>query len=470
MDAIVVKKIIDQSMENIVETIAFSYGEKFKNIIKDRLSNILFYVYDNIDYSRQRLENIDLLDIALEFANDITADLNINDEFKKELDNQLGILICLSRHLSNEENLMRAMLKFFPQHSLIEVDLKSKLNELIKRYNDDYEVKKIDNRLMDYEYVMKSFDTKIQQIKAELLKEICHFSPEACEVNYLWNLLFCFSDSFTIIDDNEKREYQEEFYQLVGCKGNNLIELEKDAHTKGIYVNDDIFYRVKEIYDRRYNDAFIDMASKTSNINDIFKDLKDNGYFISQEAISTYLMKNKDISAAVLSGGNSNKAYFNIIIYNNSLALYSSDSTDIIIHELLHILGGTNKVISKIGLYYNDDIKYLHLEESYVNYLSKKIAEIYVGKHGAIIPCKTIKSDKCVYDVTLEYFDVVFKLYHNQLMEVHISDNMSLKDANNLLPIVEIAQSLENIMNADKEKISDVVTKEINKLKRRKSL
>ena len=464
MDAIVVKKIIDQHMENIVGTIAFCYGEKYEDVIKERLNEVPYYVYDNTRYTISRLENIDLMRIAVEFVKDITVDLNVSYEKKILIEHDLANVLYISRNFGINEILLSRVIKNWPEIELNLEELKEKLTTLKNYYNDDYEVKKIDSELLSCHSKIKLFDAEMLKYKETVLKNIVHLDKNECDdISYLWDLLVYFSDSLNPTQNEEKLEYQEEFYSLIGCKGDSLEELIEDAKIKGIYVNSDVYEKIVEQYNKTFKEKFAKLAEEQSNIKLIFDDLSNRGINIANDFISSYLMSDNCASASVFSACSSSDKKFNVIVYNNGLSLYSKDSTEIIIHELLHIIGGHNKEFLKNGLFYEVDRKYLHLEEAYVNYLAKKIASIYNKNYGIIMPVEHNQPDPCIYDKTLSYFDVVFKKYGKQLMEIQLSDTLSLKEANKIIPITQIATSIEKIMNSDVNDIEGVIAKEINK-------
>ena len=91
MNAIEVKRIIDSKLVGIENSIAFFCGDKYKEIIHSRMENLRYYIFDS--YQKDRIESIELVDIARAFAKDITIDLKVSQERKKELDKIIGDII-----------------------------------------------------------------------------------------------------------------------------------------------------------------------------------------------------------------------------------------------------------------------------------------------------------------------------------------------------------------------------------------
>ena len=154
-----------------------------------------------------------------------------------------------------------------------------------------------------------------------------------------------------------------------------------------------------------------------------------------------------------------------ILVFVNNKNLYNVDFTTTVIHELLHYIGGYNS--KKFGLHFHKNEKLKHLEEAYVCYLSKKIANEYIDANGFLIEPRDYEQGLYYYDSTNEYFEEVYKLYGDELMKYHFSNDAKYDDVISLLPINDIAESIERIIEAPVSIRKSIIKEEINKLPRR---
>ena len=472
MDAIALKHQIEIKLDSIAETIAFSYGKKYEEIIHKKIKNLMFYVYDNEDYQIDRLENIDLIEVAKEFAKDLTYDLYLDDEKKEELENKLAVLIGGAQDIGISDGYIRKIIKDNPPLNQ-DIDKSIRLVEdAMYNYNNDYRVKEIRDTIVNARYKIKSFETSLDENKEKVLKSILHLHLIDSEnVSYIWDLLEAFNpaNKELFADEFYKdlfRGQQEEFYELIGLEADGLEELEKLAQENNLLIDDQKYYTLKKEYAKACNDLVKQYYSSTSNLLDIIDDLQTRGYHFDKDAITTFLVSTKRIFGVNFPCIDKNGDETSFIIYNNDAMAYSCEFSETCIHEMIHGLGGANCEISKKGLHYNNDVRFIHLEEAYTTFLAKKISDEYVDKYGNIVDVKVSDEIISKYDRALQYFDVVFNKYGEQLKRIHLSEDIDYKQALSMCPIIDIANSLTLIMDASRGDVEKVTNQEIEKITR----
>lgn len=472
MNAIDLKLKIDKHIDNIAQTIAFSYGENFRDIIIKRVKNILYYVYDNDDYKIDRLENTDLFDIALEFARDLTWNLEVDEQTKRQTEANIAKVIHKSYDIGISSALIRRVILNDPILSRNAQENIEKLSQIISYYKDDYKVKEIIETLYETKNRRKLLDESILSIKKNVFKKVLNVTIDEEKVEYLWYLVEAFIPfSSELANDHFYSELlanqQKEFYEIIGCVGDTLPELLENAAKKNLIVTDEKYYELKKEYTKLFNITLKRYFSETTNINEIVSDLKDNGYNCDLSFISIFLAEYKNISGVNFACSDAQEKEVNFIVYANNSQAYTQDFVNTLIHEIMHAMGGINKLLNKKGLHYNDDIRFLHLEEAYVSYFANIISEQYIKEYGSIINDTVLESITYKYDRTSKYFQEVWKLYAKELQQIHVSDEMSYQQALQLCPILDIANALTNIMNADPSEVDDISKVEIEKLIRR---
>ena len=140
-------------------------------------------------------------------------------------------------------------------------------------------------------------------------------------------------------------------------------------------------------------------------------DLEKKGYTCDKDVITTFLVTTKGVSGVNFSCFDEDENETSFIIYNNNSLAYALEFNETCIHEIIHSLGGINREMNKKGLHYNNDIRFIHLEEAYANFLAKNISKEYHQKYGSIVDVKVDQNTICKYDRTLPYFEIVFEKY-----------------------------------------------------------
>ena len=462
MNAIEVKRIIDSKLVGIENSIAFFCGDKYKEIIHSRMENLRYYIFDS--YQKDRIESIELVDIARAFAKYITIDLKVSQERKKELDKIIGDIIYNVSQNTNSQNYLDTQLSLISEFSQDLNNYKTKINELIEVYKNDYEVNLIYKKLDEYKIKKEQEEAIIRDCKKQVLDEILSIKGNF-DIDRLWVLLDAFSDDANEYDKEEVVKRKKEFYTLLGCVGEDLIDLEKDALNKKIVINNTGVCVAKSRYETYFNDRIYDKLKSETNVEDIASELSDLDLSLNIKNIVTYIYNNPLVVAYNTFAYDNDNDPYKFIVFVNNKNLYNVDFTTTVIHELLHYIGGYNS--KKFGLHFHKNEKLKHLEEAYVCYLSKKIANEYIDANGFLIEPRDYEQGLYYYDPTNEYFEEVYKLYGDELMKYHFSNDAKYDDVISLLPINDIAESIERIIEAPVSIRKSIIKEEINKLPRR---
>lgn len=477
MKAIEVKRELDKKIKGVAKTIAFYYGEKYSQDILDSIDELAYYVYDNDDYQISRLRNIELVDIAKQFAKDVSENLHVNEKRREEIDTNIAEIILAADALENPKEYIESRVKKIKELKDNYLDYSDEFIKVLGYFQRDYEVKKI-TKIIDEAYVKnKQFENKTITFKREILASRFNFNGYLTneECLDLWDLFNSFNPSVKKFMDNSL-EYKKEvnsqrraFYKKVGCKGTSLDDLMIDAQNKGLLVDENLFYDCINEYQKKFDDLTGDYYFASSNLDDIFNDLERKGYYCDTKSISTFIIETKNLCGVNFSCSDEFARETSFIIYNNNERLYSKDFNETFIHEIIHYIGGINSNIGKKGLHYNNDIRYLHLEEAYTNYVAKEITDEYEKNHGDLIEYRNDKRINSTYDCTLSYMKEVFKLYKEELFKIHLSTNISERAACLLMPYSEIADAVSRIKEAEFYNRDDIIKEEITKLSRRKA-
>lgn len=462
MNAIEIKDIIDSKLKDIEKSIAFFCGKKYLNIIHERMKNLRYFIFES--NQREELEDIELEDIAIAFSKDITYGLDIPHQRKKELEKILGKIIYEASKLDE--------CKDYISNSINEIDELSNNDKYIKEisniveiYKKDYEVNTIYKNREIHKKNKDYIEQTVKELKIRAFKEI--FGIDLGDnVTKIWPLLSAFNDENTMLDNQKRVNMKEEFYRLLGFKGSNLSQLEKDARSKNVVIEDYNVLVVKSRFETYFNEEIFNIFKWETNINDIENELNDLNMGFNIKNVISYIYNNPEVLAYNTFAYDENNDQFKIIIFINNENLYHKDFTTTFIHELLHYIGGYNK--TKFGLHFYKNEKTEHIEEAYVCYLSNKIAREYIGEHGYILEPRKFKDNTYYYDCTTEYFDEVFRMYGDKLINYHFSSNIGYESVKKEIPLDEIADALDNIVNCvEKDDIRDIVKKEIKKLQKR---
>ena len=301
MDAIELKHEIDKKIDSVAETIAFSYGEKFKDIVLSRVKSLMYYVYDNEEYQIDRLENMDLDAIALEFAKDLTAGLDVDESIKAQIERQLADVIYMGADFGVSDYLIRNTIA---NNEILSKELETnveKLARVINYYRDDYKVKEIIDVINLYRKKNREFGDKIDDIKVKVLQSVLSIEVEKEDASYVWRLLDAFNPDiqYLLADDFYKDlivEQQEEFYEILGCNGETLSELIEDARRFDLVIDGDKYYSVRVAYSELFNDLIDKHYQDTSNIEEIIEDLQKKGYRCDKESICGFLAESSRLS------------------------------------------------------------------------------------------------------------------------------------------------------------------------------
>ena len=476
MNAIEVKRIIDKKLDQVAETIAFSYGEKYSEKILDQVSELNYYIYDNDYYQIDRLVDIELFKVASEFAKDISDDLDVSEKRRKEINEHVAVAIQFASSLSNPDEYLKKKLSLIKE---LEKDIDAyveKAKKLMGFYLKDHEVKKINQIIQEASNQKNSFDVKTINFKRAILQKRFHIKANLDNemIVHLWDLLESFNPAMETYMSNSY-EYceavyaqQEEFYRLLGCKGITRDELSTSALIKGIYVNDDVFYSCKNEYMIEFDKLVEDYYFTSSNLDDIFDDLDRKGFYYDKKSISTFIIEVKNLCGVNFVCNDELGNEINFIVCNNNSRLYSREFNETFIHEIVHYIGGVNPNICKKGLCYNGDMRYLNLEEAYTNYFAKEIAAKYTSEYGDLVESNNFDKISTPYDCTLLYMKEVFKLYEEELKEIQMSNTISERMANRMCPFSQIADSVTRIKEAKSYELDCVIKEEIAKLNRRR--
>ena len=463
MKAIEIKKQLDKN-------IAFYYGEKYEQDILDAIDELSFYIYDNDDHQVGRLKNIELLDIAKQFARDISEGLEISKENKNKVNDELANIIIASNSFEYPRKFVEQKLskiKELKQNYLNHVE---EFLKVLEYFQHDYQVKKIMSKIDNSYNLNKTFEMETVKIKREILCDTFNIKDNIDyeEVIQLWNLLDAFNPNLenlniykSVLDKQKKI-----FYMCIGCKGNELVELMLDASIKGVLVDDNMYFKCSNDYLQRFDELAKKYYFGSSNLEEIFNDLDRNGYYVDEKSISTFLIETDNLCGVNFPCSDEYSNETSFIVYNNNEYLYTKDFNETFIHEIVHYIGGNNPNIFKKGLHYNNDVRYLNLEEAYTNYVSKQITKLYQEKYPDLISSNDDRKLNAAYDCTLPYMEKVFELYKDELFQIHLSTSISEQDACVMLPFSEIADAVVRIKEAGT--LAKAITNdELNKLSRR---
>ncbi len=464
MDAIAVEKKIRERFDDIVETIAFFYEKKHQKEIKERCKKLDFFVYDDSVLHAAKITVIDRLEVAMEFVKDISFDIDVSQDRKNEIEYLLATIIIEASKHKDKESVVRNLIS-----KVEEVNSEKYIMETLKvidLYKDDYQIKSMEDIIERSNKKRAMFDERLYQIKLDILKT--RFSIKGnFDVKKIWNLLDAFVNDVELLQSGEFKNIvaslQKQFYLEIGCKGNTLEELENDAIDKGIFMSSIIYYDIITEYADKYNRAYRDIMSNSNNLSTITKKLNDKGYVYNENHLRL-VVTNEKTQAFNFLCLDKNRKMTSFIIYPNNAEMYSNIFDATCFHEIIHYLGGQNKDECKRGLKFCNMEVYTLLEESFAHYISLKIAESYNNEHGHIMKVWYNTENNSAYNRTIEYMDKVFKLYGKELMEIHLSNSITLKDANKIIPLDDLAYSVSRIYNDSDPKVA--TKEELKKLNR----
>lgn len=468
MKAIEVKKHLDKNICNVANAIAFYYGEKYGGHILETIDELSYYVYDNDDYQIGRLKNVELVSIAKQFAFDISDNLQISKEGKDKVNNELAQIIVDASSLENPRKYVEEKLATIKEFKDNYLDYVDEFLKVLNYFNRDYEVKKLTDKIDNSHLKKNQFDMEIIKIKRKILSDTFHIKNNDPEtISYLWALLECFNPNLENIEFYKTylNEQKKKFYKIIGCQGNDFNELMLEAAFKGIRVTDDLYFRCVSEYLNQFDELVKQYYLRDSNLEDIFNDLDRKGYYVDEKSISTFLIQTDNLCGVNFACIDEFQKETSFIIYNNNEALYAKDFNETFIHEIIHYIGGANPNIYKKGLHYNNDLRYLNLEEAYTNYVSKEITKLYQEKYPDLITSKDERKVISTYDCTLPYMKKVFELYQDELFRIHMSNNIDERSACAIMPYSQIADAVTRIKEAG-ILTKAVINEELNKLTR----
>lgn len=471
MNAIELEEIISSKLDGIAETIAFFYERENKKKVINDVLNLPFYIFNNDASQHERLKYIDLYDIAKEFAKDITLELDIDEETREVLEKKLSVIIKDCYDIEDIE-LSKYLKKVLSNIEYLNNDIESNITKLItviRYYKDDYKIKEIKQILASKR---SSFDTFRKSVifskNSSLRSTLKIYLRDDNLIEEIWELLYAFNpDLYEIADDRERVvivQQQMEFYHKLGYNGQTLSELLSDVKKKkGTIINAENYKKCMRSYELYFNEDLEHFIGKSS-LPRIIQDTKDKKYAYDVDLLIVQLFEPwlEGINIAYM---DEQKNIGSFIVYNNDGGMYSKSSTDNIIHEIIHYLGGINAKYQKRGLSFYNKQEYNYLEEAFVNYLSDVISKKYRKKYGDIIEVRI--DDEIVHflECTKPYMKEVFNLYEKELLNIHIG-SMSLKEANSLCPIEQISKAITRIYQANEKEQSKVIKEEIAKLTR----
>lgn len=467
MDAKGVEKQINDKIEVIGDTIA-SFLRVDSSKIQRILKKLNFYVYDNYYLQSDRLKNVDLKNIAKEYSSEVFDELDLPVKVKENLTEELSEIVLLSSSL-DDLALNPIINKFVTKEEFsgYREEVIDNVKFAISNFLRDYETKDILSMISSGSHNHQEVDRKSKEIKRQLIMN--NFNCDTIMVDWLWGRLLAFT-----VSDEELLGASEEYvtrirnnkvdvYHALGASGSTLEEKIKSAKKKGIHVNRDIVLKMEAEYNKRFVKECAATLRLYTNVFDIYEDLKEKGYLVEDSHI-VFLFNNASIYGVNFQvyGKDGTSSY---IVFSNGETVYTSEFNDTCVHEIIHYLGGIDSFNHKRGLVFDDNRIYIDLEEAYVNALSKKVKDKVVKKSGNIVEPSREEHYNNFYDHTLEYMGTVFKYYLKPLSEIHLSSNISLKDANAKMPYDLIAKGVSRIMNADKNDVERYTKEEIEKIK-----
>ena len=466
---------IKEKMDQICESVVFCCEKKYRDLIKNKIANMPFYVYDNNLDQMKRLKEIDLYEVALEFALDVSDDLDIDGYTKYEVEKQIAKLIIDIDNEGYIDEKIKQRIAFIPQLSHDSNKYFNIIKKVVNYYQKDAHVKYVKKVLENDKYKRKEFEDKHVQLKKSILEKHFGLSMNVGSLNkpktdYLWLL---FETGFNpagkkIIEESEEHskniaEVKFDFYTCLGCEGETIEQLEAYAKQYGLYIDENKFNIIMDDYLEKFNKLLEEYFYAHSNLKLIEDDLVKNGYSFNKKFIVDYIMANKGLLGANFVCRKDEKLT-SFVLFMNDLNAYSSHFSETVIHETMHYLAGKSDEVNKCGFVYGDEEKYIYLEEAWVYFMAKKIGEVYREKYGTITTILTNKKTVSMYDETFDYMEKVYELYKEQLFHIYFSEDISLIEARELMPFEDISDALYKIVNAkdcDKKKF---IRAEITKL------
>jgi len=471
MDAKSVEKQIQSKLEVIGDTIA-SFLCIDKKKILNRLKKLNFYVYEDDYHQTSRIRNVDLYNIAFQYSIDVFDNVSVDKETIEALRNKVSRIILSSPYL--DDAAMDSQIRDFAYSDIFTQDnalIVSNFKKTIENFLKDYETKEWISKIEYAEKAHNEVQEKMYLIKRDIIREMFNLEIDLTFIiERMWDSLLGFSMSDeeleTVSEEfkNRMQESQKSAYNLLGVEGDTLEELKEKAKRKGLVINKDTVIEMEGKFHYRVSNKLRGDLKQYTNAFEIVDSLKEKGFNVDSSNL-VYLYMNPGNYGAnfQVTGVGRVDSY---IVFNNNEAMYTTEFNDTCVHEIIHYLGGMSSRENKRGLFYQDKKIYLDLEEAYVNALSKRVKDIVVSKVGNIVEPSKKQSNKNYYDSTLGYMNFVFEHYLKQLSEIHFSNYMSLKDANNLVPFDLIAKSASRIMNCDESDVSKYTKEEIEKLKK----
>lgn len=477
MNAVDFVNVIKSRLKGIAEAIAFYYGEKYEYYILDKVSKLDYYVYDNYYTQTDRIQTIELVDIAKSFAKDISLNLNVNEERKEQIENILAYIIVECDQLSDMVGINN--IKTYVKHKLSVVeefknDLDRYSEELVRvvsYYKNDYKVKEYQEILNGINDSKQYIRAKSIEYKRDIMSEIFKLEiNDSTEVEEYWKLLDSFSPKlYGILEStsysDEIKNQQMKVYLELGCIGSTYEEVIEDAKKRNVLITKDAYEKAQQHYINRYNSLIKDETYKYTNYESILDDLHKKEYESEEDYNRIFLNSSRYVHGCNMYCFDKYDIPTSFVVFVNNLRMYSGDFDETCIHEIIHHLGGIDLSSVKRGLDFDNDERFLCLEEAYVNCVSKHICDYYLSKHDHIVKPRIKENMISQYDCTLQYMEEVLKLYGDALINIHLSCRMNLAEAEQLCPITKIANSIYRIINSseDKEKIAK---EEIEKLVR----
>lgn len=478
MKDIEVEKLIKKNLKGFEDTLVLFCGNKYEKTLTERMKKMLVYVYDD-DFQYGRLKIIDLLEIAMDFAKDFTADLMLDENREKEIELRVGKIMLESywslkrRAVPYSETLkyIKEELSLIPE---LNKDLKFNTTKLFNLCNDhyrkDYMVKDIVNKMENFQSLLSKREYIGYSKKKEVINK--YFNIEVEDLNEFWCALQSFKNIYdNMLDDfaykDKLLEQRAYVYSALGAKGDTPFEIFADAREKNITINSDIVNKMEEDYNKLYAQEIKYQVQDHTNLKRIFSDLNDNNIEVAQEYLNVYIYSRvMSLSALQIMDNNHLPA---CILFVNDMSMYNDSFINTCFHEMIHYVGGVNLNFNKCRLIYNNDPRYLILDECFTNYVANKCSEEYLSENSYFFPINLGEDIGCIYDCTLDYLTEVFKLFGDKLLEIHLSQSIDLVSAKRMCPIEEIADDLYQIYNASKEErklISDAKKVSLGRWKR----
>ena len=470
MKGVVLENLIYEKLDSMATAIAFCCEKKYEKVIKDRLKDVLIYVYED-DFQIERMEDIDLLEIAMDFARDISDSLDVNEKRRNEINLTIAnMFVALKDKEFNydAQKFIADQIKSIPELKKEYKRHVDTVSFLLEHYKNDYEVKKIEESIASYDDRRRYFNDGIREIKRDLLSEFLGITCGITRVDGIWEDMTAFKSDFKDMlwmgpYKDELMAMQARVLLMRGAKGDSYADVIADGYRRDLVPNSAHIEGMETLFVSKYNLLVKEYMFRNSNIDRILMDLKEKKDKFQEEYLRFFLFMSASLEGLEVSGFDSRGI---CVIFPNTRNLYTDSFINTSLHELIHYMGGVNPRLDKERLVYKNDPRYIALDESWTNYLAGLAQVEYCKFDVNIVDYNKTSLDACRYDCTLAYMEQVFKLYGKKLIEIHLSETIDLERAKRMCPFEQMADSVYRIYCAKDADVKKVIKQEITKLSR----